>query len=272
MLWSALAAVLWGGLYVVTQLAAGASFPAATLSVLRLALGVLALLAAMRRRPPLRDRRYALLGAVVAVTLLTQTYGTYLSGGATGSLLTLLTPVFVALLAPMLLGERTRSSQWVGIAVGIAGAALVIGPAGAGSALGDALLVVASLAWAGFTVLGAPLVRERGALEVVTAASIWALPVMAGVAAVETRTAAVQLSPSALLEIAYLGLAATALGWWAWYRGVERAPAAAAAVPFLLQPVVGVGLSIPLFHQPLSPAFLAGSGLVAAGMLVASRT
>lgn len=275
MLWSALAAALWGGLYVVTQLAAGAHFPAATLSVARLALGVaalLALLAAQRRAPRLRDRGYALLGLVVAATLLTQTYGTYLSGGATGSLLTLLTPVFVALLAPLLLAERTGPWQWLGIALGLAGAALVIGPAGAGSPLGDALLVAASLAWAAFTVLGAPLVRERGALEVTAAAGVWALPPMAVAAAVELALGAqVRITPGALLEIAYLGLGATALGWWAWYRGVEKAPAAAAAVPFLLQPIVGVGLAIPLFGAPLTPGFLVGGGLVAAGMLVAGR-
>lgn len=273
MAWSALAAALWGGLYVVSQLAFADHLPPATLSLVRLAIGVAALLAAARSVPRLLDRRLAVLGALVAATLLVQTYGTYFSGAATGSLLTLLTPVFVAVLAPVLLGERTGAWRWAGIVLGVAGAALVIGPAGAGSLLGDALLVAASLTWAAFTVVGAPLVRGRGALAVTTAASLWALPPMAVATALELAAGAtVRVTPSGVLELLYLGLGATALGWWAWYRGVERMPAAAAAVPFLLQPVVGVGLSTLLFQAPVTLAFGAGSVLVAVGMLVASRT
>lgn len=270
MLWSALAAVLWGGLYVTTQLGA-TGLPAATLGFLRLGLGVVALAAAARRFPRWRERRYALLGALVAATLITQTNGIYLSGAATGSLLTLLTPVFVAVLAPILLRERTSRLQWLGIALGIGGAAVVIGPAGAGSVLGDVLLVAASFFWAGFTVMGAAAVRSRGALEVTTAAAAWALPVMLVAALVELGLGA-QVRPSlgGLLEIVYLGLGATALGWWAWYRGLEKLPAASSSIPFLLQPVVGVGLSIPIFDTAPTAGFAVGSALVVAGMLVAT--
>ncbi len=273
MIYSGLAAALWGGLYVASQLAFADHIPPAALSVLRLGLGVLALVLAMRRLPNLRDKRLAGLGALVAATLVVQSYGTLLSGAATGSLLTLLTPVFVALMAPVALGEPTRPLQWLGIALGIVGAAVVIGPAGAGSLAGDVLLVAASLTWAAFTVLGAPLVRERGALEVTTAASAWGLPLILAAAAVELGLgASIRVSPGGTLMIAYLGFGATALGWWAWYRGIERAPAAAAAVPFLLQPVVGVGLSAAFLGARLGLAFVLGAVLVAAGMLVASRT
>lgn len=270
MLWSALAAVLWGGLYVTTQLGA-TGLPAATLSFLRLGLGVVALAAVARRLPRLRERRYAVLGALVAATLVTQTYGIYLSGAATGSLLTLLTPVFVALLAPLLLRERTSRLQWLGIGLGIAGAAVVIGPAGAGSVLGDVLLVAASASWAAFTVAGAEAVRRRGALEVTTAGAAWALPVMLLASLIELGLGAhVRPSLGGLLEVVYLGLGATALGWWAWYRGVEKLPAASSSIPFLLQPVVGVGLSIPIFHTSPTLGFAVGSALVVAGMLVAT--
>ena len=147
----------------------------------------------------------------------------------------------------------------------------MIGPAGAGSVLGDVLLVLASLTWAIFTVAGGNLVRARGALAVTTSAATWAVPFSALAAAVELATGArPAFDLAGAAEILYLGLGATALGWWAWYRGVEGAPAAAVAVPFLLQPVVGVGLSALFLGAHLSLAFAAGSALVAAGMLVAS--
>jgi drug/metabolite transporter (DMT)-like permease len=271
-IYSGLAAALWGGLYVTSQIAFADHIPPATLSALRLGLAVLALALVMRRPPRLRGRLLAGLGVLVTTTLLLQSYGTLLSGAATGSLLTLLTPVFVALLAPVRLGEKTSRLQWLGIAIGVAGAVVVIGPAGAGSVPGDALLVAASLSWAAFTVFGASLVRERGALEVTMAASTWALPLIATAAAVELALGtSFHVSPGGALVIGYLGLGATALGWWAWYRGVERSPAAAAALPFLLQPVVGVGLSAAFLGARLGPGFVLGGVLVAAGMLVASR-
>ena len=271
MIWSALAAALWGGLYVVSQLAFGNHLPPATLSLARLAIGVAALLVALRAIPRWRERRLALLGAIVAATLLVQSFGIYLSGAATGSLLTLMTPVFVALMAPFLLRETTRLAQWVGIGLGIAGAAIVIGPASGGSLLGDVLLVIGSLTWAAYTVVGGALVRERGALPVTTAAAAWAVPFMVVATAAELALGArPAIDAAGLAELLYLGLGATALGWWAWYRGVEGAPAAAAAVPFLLQPVVGVGLSALFLGARLTIAFALGSVLVAAGMVVAS--
>ncbi|HEX6549012.1 MAG TPA: DMT family transporter [Candidatus Dormibacteraeota bacterium] len=269
---SALAAALWGGLYVVSQLAFQDRLPPVTVSFVRLAIGAAALVAVLRRLPGIREPRLAGLGALVAVTVLVQSYGTLLAGAATGSLLTLMTPVFVALLAPLVLHEPTRLLQWLGIALGIAGALLIAGLHPGGSVLGDLLLVAASLSWALFTVGGARLVRERGALAVTTGASLWALPLVLVAALIELALGAtVHVSPGGVLALVYLGLGATALGWWAWYRGVAVAPAASAAVPFLLQPLVGVGLAQVLFHGEVSIGLLAGGLLVAAGMLAASR-
>ena len=75
MIYSGLAAALWGGLYVASQLAFADHIPPAALSVLRLGLGVLALVLATRRLPNLRDKRLAGLGALVAATLVVQSYG-----------------------------------------------------------------------------------------------------------------------------------------------------------------------------------------------------
>src|ERR671936_390248 len=175
--WPLLAAGLWGGMYVVSRLAFS-DVPPVTLGLLRLVVGLLALGGALRRLPPLADRRIVLLGVVLAATLMVQFWGTDLAGAAAGSLLTLTTPVFVAMMAPFLLGEPTRPLQWAGIALAFAGAVLISGPARGDSLLGDVLLVCSSVTWAAFTVIGARPVREVGALRVTTAASVWAIPFM----------------------------------------------------------------------------------------------
>jgi len=133
------------------------------------------------------------------------------------------------------------------------------------------LLVGASLTWAAYTVLGAPLVRKLGALEITTGASLWALPMMIPGTLLELAGGAhLAFTAAGLLGALYLGVFATALAWWAWYRGVERLPAVTTAVFFLAQPVVGIALSIPIFHFPLTLGFAAGSLLVVLGMLLAT--
>jgi drug/metabolite transporter (DMT)-like permease len=257
-------------MYVVSRLTFD-SIPPITLGLLRLLIGVAVLGLVLRRVPHLRDRRLAGLGALLAATLMLQFWGTDLAGAAAGSLLTLLTPVFVAVLAPLLLQERTGLRQWAGIAIALVGAIVVSGGGTGPSLLGDVLLVGGSLTWAAYTVLGAPLVRRLGALEITTGASLWALPMMIPGTIVELAGGAhLALTGGGVLGALYLGVFATALAWWAWYRGVERLPAVTASVFFLAQPVVGIALSIPLFHFPLTPGFGIGSLLVVIGMLLAT--
>ena len=268
--WPLLAASLWGGMYVVSRLTFDA-VPPITLGLVRLLIGLAVLGAVLRRLPALRDPRLAGLGALLAGTLMLQFWGTDLAGAAAGSLLTLLTPVFVAVLAPLFLREQTRSRQWAGIGVALAGAVAVSGGATGPSLLGDLLLVGASLTWAAYTVFGAPLVRRLGALEITVGASVWAVPLMIPGTAVELLAGRhLALTGGAILGALYLGVFATALAWWAWYRGVERLPAVTASIFFLAQPVVGIALSIPIFHFPLTLGFAAGSILVVLGMLLAT--
>ena len=268
--WPLLAASLWGGMYVVSRLTFDA-VPPITLGLVRLLIGLAVLGAVLRRLPAVRDPRLAGLGALLAGTLMLQFWGTDLAGAAAGSLLTLLTPVFVAVLAPLFLREQTRSRQWAGIGVALAGAVAVSGGATGFSLLGDLLLVGASLTWAAYTVFGAPLVRRLGALEITVGASVWAVPLMIPGTAVELLAGRhLALTGGAILGALYLGVFATALAWWAWYRGVERLPAVTASIFFLAQPVVGIALSIPIFHFPLTLGFAAGSILVVLGMLLAT--
>ena len=268
--WPLLAAALWGGMYVVSRLTFD-SIPPITLGLVRLLIGVAVLALVLRRAPLLRDRRIAGLGGLLAVTLMLQFWGTALAGAAAGSLLTLLTPVFVAILAPLVLAEATRARQWAGIGLALTGAVIVSGGGTGASLIGDLLLVGASLTWGAYTVLGAPLVRRLGALEITTGASLWALPMMVPGTVIELASGRhLAFTAAAALGALYLGVFATALAWWAWYRGVERLPAVTTAVFFLAQPVVGIALSIPIFHFPLTLGFVGGSVLVVAGMLLAT--
>lgn len=291
-----LASCLWGGMYVVSRAGFGL-IPPVTLGALRVVIGGAALTLALwlvaRRNPKLAalasprwtatDRwRAVALGGIVSATIITQFLGTALASAHDGALLTTVTPVFVVLLAWMLLGERPRWPVVVGMLLALVGVAIVVAAQTAtdGAAtsnrevaiLGDGLLLLSALAWALFTVVGAPLIRKHSALVAVTSATRWSLLFMLPAAVIELALRddwrALSFTPGAVGAMLYLGLGATALAWFLWYRGIAQMEAGVASIYFFAQPVVG-GLLAGLFlHEALPTAFWLGGLVLAAGILV----
>ncbi|MFC5366257.1 DMT family transporter [Salinirubrum litoreum] len=290
------AAVLWGGMYVVSRWGFEA-IPPVTLAFLRVLLGGVVLLLVVRLREPTRSfsraewSRFALLGVWVAVTLATQFLGTALTTASQGSLLTVLTPVFTLALGVALLDESLSRAKVVGTGLALAGTLVVVaattdlgtldGGAGGGSlggtvgGLGVLALLLASLGWALYTVQGAPLVRRYGALTTATYSTLFAVPLLAVGAGVEVVTTgadlgAISWTPALLAAVGYLGVASTALAWYLWYKGLEYVDSGTVAVFFFAQPVVGTVLGVLLLDEQAGPAFLLGGAVMAVGIYVVS--
>lgn len=261
--------------------------PPLTLGFLRVALGGAALYAIVRARGDSVDRAdyrgFAVLGAWVSVTIATQFVGTELTNASQGSLLTILTPVFTVALGAAVLGERVGARKVVGIAVALVGTLVVLAGqydlralvAGTGaSLLGVALLVIASLCWAGYTVWGVPLVRRYSGLTAATYSTLAAIPMLAPLAAVELAVRRPPLSElltaEAAFAVLYLSFAATAAAWVLWYRGLETLPAGTVAAFFFAQPVVGAALGAALLGEAVGPLFVLGGVVMAAGVWVVS--
>jgi drug/metabolite transporter (DMT)-like permease len=226
--------------------------------------------------------RALVLGILVSATIVTQFLGTELASAHDGALLTTVTPVFVVPLAWLLLGERPRLRIVGGMLLALAGVALVVAAQSSGSSpgthgvplLGDALLLASALAWALFTVVGAPLIRRFSALAAATAATLWSIPILVPLAALELALRPggpwLTFSWGALGSVLYLGWGATALAWLLWYRGLAKLDAGVAAIYFFAQPVVGGLLAGLLLHETLSPGFWLGGAVLAAGILLVS--
>ncbi|MDH5020943.1 DMT family transporter [Halobacterium rubrum] len=272
------ASALWGGMYVVSKWVFVA-VPAVTLAFLRVAVGGVALYAALRARGAIpglsgRDRRAVLrLGFWVAVTLSTQFVGTDRTNASQGSLLTMLTPAFTMLLGVSLLDERLTARSVAGMALAAVGTLLVVAgqyglALGGADGVGLLALLAASAAWAAYTVDGARIVRKHGALLAATYSALAAAPMLAVPAAVELAftDATVTVTPGAVAAVAYLGLASTAAAWWLWYRGVARGSATLVAATFFAQPLVGAGLGALLLGETLGPGFVAGGVFMCAGV------
>lgn len=285
----AIAAALWGGMYVVSA-ETFAAIPPATLSFLRLTIGVAALVifATLRgeslgwARAPKGAALRA--GAAVAASILLQFGGTALTSAVEGSVVTMATPVFVLIFGWALEGVRVPRQAWIGIllaATGVGALALrssdgvaVVTDGTASRLLGIAMLIGAGATWALFSSFGRPVVAAVGARNAVTLSAGLAIPMILPFAALELAVDGINLAaattPSALLAVAYLGFGATSIGWSRWYRGYAAAPPRLAAGVLFLQPLVAAALGVGLLHEALDGGLALGALFLLGGVALIS--
>ena len=192
---------------------------------------------------------------------------------ANSTLLVNLAPVFVALGARLLFGERFAYTFLVGMAAALAGAALLVGGdlgLGARQLFGDALAVLAALFYAGYIL---SVSRLRSTLST---------------AAVMTYGGLVTCA--ALLPVAILSgedLLATTLYGWAMLAGIALVsqvggqsmityaladlPAAFSSVGLLLQPVAAALLAWAILGESLGWYQALGGAVVLTGIVLARR-
>ncbi|WP_255148814.1 DMT family transporter [Halorarius halobius] len=275
------ASAIWGGMYVVSKWSFAAVPPLALVFV-RVALGGAVLWGVVRATKPDRSftRRdwagFAALALVLTASLSAQFVGTDRTTAAQGSLVTVLTPVFT-LAFGVALGESLGPRKLGGAAVALAGTVVLLAgrydPAtlAAGEWVGPGLLVVAAATYAAYTAFGKPLVRRYSALEAATYATLLSVPAFGLLALAEFRfwdagAASVTVTPALVGAVLYLGVGSTALAWYLWYKGLERADAGTVGVTFVAQPAVGVALGALLLGERVGPLFLVGGSVMAVGV------
>jgi drug/metabolite transporter (DMT)-like permease len=249
------------------------------LSFLRLALAALALggVAALKRVgwPARGDLPLLALCALSGMTA----YQVLLNAGevtvpaATASLLVNVSPIFTALLAMALLGERLSALGWCGVCVGFAGATVIALAAGGGVRIsGGALLVLgAALAQATFFVSQKALLVRYRSLEVTAWAmglgAALALPLGGGLAADVGDARA-----GALVALAFLAFGASALGFLTWAYAVARVDVtAAAATLYAVPPVAALVGWIALGEVP-SAMTAVGGAIALTGVAITARS
>lgn len=273
--------MIWGGSYPAIK-ATQAFFPPLAFAAFRCAVAAAVLSAAAwaggALRPAFTPRDWVL---VVLLGLLGTTAfhvlvvsGVHHTSPAHAAILVALSPLFAALLARLLLGERLSARRLGGIGLAFAGVALIMTRAGGGSAswLGDLLSLGASLTWALYTVVGKPLLARATPLAVTTWAGILgALPLvpigLPGLA--EVRWSALTL-PRWLL-ILYLSAGTIALANLLWYWALARWATVRVVAFSNLIPLVATAIAVATGQEALSPALGLGTVAVLCGVAVAQR-
>jgi drug/metabolite transporter (DMT)-like permease len=274
----AVTVVLWASAFAAIREAVRA-LGWAHLSFLRLAVAalVLGVLAAVRRVgwPARRDLPLLGLCALSGMTA----YQVLLNAGevtvpaATASLLVNVSPIFTALMAVALLGERLTPRGWLGVGLGFAGAGLIALAAGGGVRLSSGALLVlgAALAQATFFVSQKALLRRYGTLAVTAWAmglgAALALPLAPGLAG------DVAAAPTAaLLAVGFLALGASALGFLTWAYAVARIDVTAAASTLYAVPPVAAIVGWVLLGEVPSALTAVGGAIALTGVAITARS
>jgi drug/metabolite transporter (DMT)-like permease len=278
-----LLAALWGSSYLLIKVALDGFSPAEVVFG-RAAIGAVVLVAACAAqgggaRAGLGDlRRRPLtglgLGALfVAVPFLLISYGELHVPSGLTAVLVAPSPIFVALLAPLLgRGERLRARGWAGLGAGLAGVALVVGVETIGTTdqlLGALGILAASACYAG----GSYLVKRRYAGVPPMATSAIGLVTASVLTLVPAIVTARHATPSAGAAVALVALAVanTALAFVIFYKLIGEIGAGRANLVSYLTPPMALAYGAVLYDEAIGPAAVAGLVLILLGVALASR-
>jgi drug/metabolite transporter (DMT)-like permease len=280
-----LAVVFWGVSFVATKAVVREISPFA-LILLRAALGSALLRAVMaaRRVRLLPPRAFwpmlALMGFVgVAFHQLLQGFGLTLTSAVNTGWLIGLTPIWSALLARVFLGERFSWPKVLGLALGFLGAAIVVtggrwdgGLFALPSTRGDVLILLSTLNWAVYSVLGRNVIRDLGSTQATAGAMTTGLLMLMPALFFPRATEGLgSLSTGGWVAVLFLGLCCSGLGYLFWYRALEQMEASRVAALLYLEPLVTLGASALLLGEPIRAATVLGGVLLLAGVGIVQR-
>lgn len=275
--------IIWGAAFPITKPALE-TIPPFTFALFRFLLALVVWLPlagpaalAMLRGPD----RWRLIGLGVSgfgLTQLAQAAALAVSPASDISLLAATSPIWVALLAWPWLGERLSGRRLLGLGLAGLGILLVVWPAEMASSsalpriIGGAVFLIGQLGWAAYNILGKSLMARRAPLPATTAAALVGTVCLVPCAVGEWLLGATpQLSLIGVGAILYTGLLVTVVGFWVLFWALGRASVARVAVMMYLQPLAGVVLAWAALGEPISGLFLAGAGLVLAGVWLVTQ-
>ncbi|WP_323753566.1 DMT family transporter [Marinobacter sp.] len=296
----ALASLLWATTSIVAKfLFGGSDLAPITLAFLRLVVALPFFWVLMRREQrqlrrdnpngnavgsSLRSLSWKALLPLTALGLFQALYqGSYLvavdlSGAGIATLISLcLPPVFVAILAAPMLGERPTLTTWIAALGALLGTGmLVVGDIDTTGTLrlaGILMSLLAAAVYTGFTLtsrynsVGTPAFTT--AFICFLTAAVLLLPVVlltGGFAALET------MALKHWLMVCYIGVVPTGIGYLMFFTGIKSTPATLSSIVVTLEPLFVALLAWLILGEMLGTVGVAGAIVLVVAVIVASRS
>lgn len=270
-------AFIWGLTFLSIKVAVRELRPM-NLTLLRFIIATLLLLPIARiSRTPLsvakRDLPLLAAGGIVGITLyfLFENNGIMRLSASESSIIIGAIPVLTLIIECVLYRTKLKASLAVGILMSFGGVALMVlrSESARSSPAGYFYMIGAALCWAAYSFLTKPL-GDRYPLLAVT---FWQF-LFGTLACVPFAVAEGQdfgrISTAAALNVLYLGVLGSAVGYWLYVIVLDRLGAAKASVFINLIPVVSIAASFVVLGERLSGLQLAGAAAVIAGVYFAT--
>ena len=199
-------------------------------------------------------------------------YGVYYMQAGRASIIAYTMPVWAAILSGIILKEPLRFRQILGLFLGMAGLATLIGPDVASfgtTPVGAVFMLGAAVSWAAGTVF----VKYFPWTMPTTLLTGWQLvmgsiPVIIGALIMDPVTSILQLSLKGIVAMVYMILFPMIFCYWAWFRVVSILPATLATICTLSIPVIGVFSSAIMLGEAITLQEIIALGLVLVALAV----
>ncbi len=273
-------ALCWSGSWTFGKLGV-AAVPPIELSTIRFALAGLLMLAIARvAHAPLGLRKLPLI-------VLAGAFGIFAYNGLVFVALTIapasdgalivptINPVLTVLLATFI-GERLTANKIVGLVIATVGAAVVIGAATGLTFTGERLLadllyLGGAAAWSVYATIGAVTTRHGSPLGVTAIAALAGAAMLFPFGFLEKGYADVPSWPAgAWLDIGYLVVFATTVGFVLFYWAVRRFGAGMASMVSYLVPIFALIQAVTILGEQPAPLEIVGGAVILAGVRVAT--
>jgi drug/metabolite transporter (DMT)-like permease len=276
--------ISWGGAFTAIKILVQ-DVSVFTVSFVRFALttiGLLAVSAVMRpERRPIERADYgkvltlALTGVVIYHVSLS--YGERYVSADVASLIVASMPVMVALLSRTFLKERVGPTKWLGIFVALTGVVVLITKGVPGATFqveslgGAAVVALAPLSWAIYTIVSKPLVPKYGPLPLVTVAMALGTLLLAPVGIPAALHDLGRLTPGDWAWLAFLAFACSTFAYAVWFYSLEILSASEVAVWVYFVPLAALVWAAFVLDEALTWFIAIGGALVLAGVILTER-
>jgi drug/metabolite transporter (DMT)-like permease len=192
-----------------------------------------------------------------------------------GTLVTMIEPLMIAILAAMALGEKMTRFVLIGVVLAIAGSIVLFWPDLTSetqhpiSGRGLFYLLLCCMGWAVYTIVTKPLLSRYDSFTVTAVTMLVAAPVMVGAASQPLPQLAASLDLRQWFEVIYLVLASGLGGTMLWNYGAKHLSSTAAGTFLYLIPVIAVAAGALVLGEKVTLYVVAGGLLMLAGVAAA---